>query len=73
MAGAAGAAAEHHSRPAAGTAGTSDLKKTRKRGRFNLAERNTFKAHLILSPPEHVRTLSNKTQECVCSPLSAAK
>lgn len=72
---AAPGAAEHHSRPVAGTAGTSGLKnnKPRKRGRFNLAERNIFKAHLILSPSKHISTLGNKTQEWVCSPLNATK
>lgn len=63
------AAAGPHSQPAVGTAGTSDLKEAGKEKRqFNSAERDIFKAHLILSPSKHKNILSNKTQECVCSP-----
>lgn len=46
------AAAAHHSRPVAGTVGTSDLKKknthihTRKQDMFNVAKRNIFKIHI---------------------------
>lgn len=64
--------AECHSQPAAGTAGTSDLKETRQGKEAGLTQqkRNAFKAHLILSPFTHINTLRTKTQECVCSPLS---
>lgn len=55
------AAAGLRNQPVAGTAGTSDLKRTRKRGRFNWAEKNTFtffKVHVILSPSKHINTWS---------------
>lgn len=71
-AGAAPVAAECHSQPAAGTAGTSDLKQTGRGKEVCLIQqkRNIFKAHLILSLFKHMNTLSTKTQQHVCSPFN---